>query len=572
MMLFLVVVLAQMPAPNAPNVDMSGVAIFEGGAFTRGTESGLAVGRYGDGWYVNELGADPVDVASFGLDKHETNVSSYADFLTHACGTWCYDPRMPIVRSDGRFVPLDGYESYPINWVDHRSADWFCRWSGKRLPTEVEWEYAAADGPQQRPWPWMVEMGPRCHLADYSYDGGRCTRRLQPNADDNDALTRQGISRLGGGVAEWVADWYAPYAPDGEALDSVHRVIRGGSFLTNRLQMRPQSRRGRPPATRAVDIGFRCAWSADLTDPPGVMRGTLDVQASSEATRTVLPAPRADEIETIATDLDRPGAVVRTELGAWVATAEGLVVLASDEATRIVDDALFEQLWTDGDGVVGLLTDAESLVRIDESGVTERVPVPGIEQVIKVDELWIWTDGRTVYRGSFDAPFVPWFDVEGTITTMTAYDRALIFAVNGGDGSGLYSRALGADNETETLLEAEAIPNPLKLKSLTTDGSSLALLIALEDWPYSSLVCNFDVDARRLGCRRHTPPKSTALTFHGQNLIWRTQFGVATLLGSEVDFILSGFTPGGMFVDGAALWVTDRAKGRLVKMELNAPQ
>ena len=38
MMLFLVVVLAQMPAPNAPNVDMSGVAIFEGGAFTRGTE------------------------------------------------------------------------------------------------------------------------------------------------------------------------------------------------------------------------------------------------------------------------------------------------------------------------------------------------------------------------------------------------------------------------------------------------------------------------------------------------------------------------------------------------------
>ena len=80
MMLFLVVTLAQMPAPNAPNVDMSGVAIFEGGAFTRGTESGLAVGRYGDGWYVNELGADPVDVASFGLDKHETNVSSYAAF------------------------------------------------------------------------------------------------------------------------------------------------------------------------------------------------------------------------------------------------------------------------------------------------------------------------------------------------------------------------------------------------------------------------------------------------------------------------------------------------------------
>ena len=72
----------------------------------------------------------------------------------------------------------------------------------------------------------------------------------------------------------------------------------------------------------------------------------------------------ADEIETIATDLDRPGAVVRAEFGAWVATAEGLVVLASDEATRIVDDALFEQLWTDGDGVVGLLTDAESLVRI----------------------------------------------------------------------------------------------------------------------------------------------------------------------------------------------------------------
>ena len=519
------------------------------------------MGRYGDGWYVNELGAGPVDVASFGLDKYETNVSSYAAFLTHACGDACYDNRMPIVRSDGQFAPLDGYESYPINWVDHRSADWFCRWAGKRLPTEVEWEYAAADGPQQRPWPWMVETGPRCHLADYSYDGGRCTQRLHANEDHADSQTRQGIRRLGGGVAEWVADWYAPYTSDGETLENVYRVVRGGSFLTNRLQMRPQSRRGRPPETRSVDIGFRCAWSADLADPPGVMRGTLDLQASSEATRRFCLAPRTDDVEIIAMDLDRPGAIVRTEFGAWIATAEGLVLSDSNEATRIITDISFEQLWPDENGVVGLSKTAESLVRIDESGVAQNLPIPGVEQVLKTNGFWIWTDGQTVYRGAFDAPFVRWFEVDGVITSMTVYDQALIFAVNGDDGSGLYSRAFDSDNETETLLEADTIPNPLKLKSLTADDLSLALLIALEDWPYSNLVCNFDVDARRLGCRRHTPPKSSALTFHEQNLIWRTQFGVATLVGSEVDFILSGFTPGGMFIDGFALWVTDRAKG-----------
>ena len=79
------------------------MAIFEGSAFTRGTESGLAVGRYGDdGMSMNCVG--PVDVALFGLDKYETNVSSYAAFLTHACGDACYDNRMPIVRADGQFA------------------------------------------------------------------------------------------------------------------------------------------------------------------------------------------------------------------------------------------------------------------------------------------------------------------------------------------------------------------------------------------------------------------------------------------------------------------------------------
>ena len=99
------------------------------------------------------------------------------------------------------------------------------------------------------------------------------------------------------------------------------------------------------------------------------MRGTLDLQASSEATREVLPAPRTDDVEIIAIDLDRPGAIVRTEFGAWIATAEGLVLSASNEATRIITDISFEQLWPDENGVVGLSKTAESLVRIDESGV-----------------------------------------------------------------------------------------------------------------------------------------------------------------------------------------------------------
>ena len=128
----LVVALLQVAPPNAPLLEVEDMASYEAGRFTMGTPSDLTVGRYGDGWYINQTPAHVVNLSPFSLDREEVTIREYALFLTHACGSACFDARMPIERRDGEFLAYDGWSDLPQTYVDHRSASWFCRWAGKR--------------------------------------------------------------------------------------------------------------------------------------------------------------------------------------------------------------------------------------------------------------------------------------------------------------------------------------------------------------------------------------------------------------------------------------------------------
>jgi len=206
-------------------------------------------------------GTHKVSLDAFYIDKYEVTTTRYAKFLAATGRELPLRWNQVSQASDGE-RPVVG-----INWHD---ADAYCRWTGKRLPTEAEWEKAAR-GTDARKYPWGNEE-PSRSLANYDSDGKRTWQgysTVSPVGAYESAKSPYSAHDMAGNVWEWVADWYdADYyksSPDQNPKrpsTGQHRVARGGSWFAGPTSLRSAGRDGVPPSRRSPSIGVRCAQDA----------------------------------------------------------------------------------------------------------------------------------------------------------------------------------------------------------------------------------------------------------------------------------------------------------------------
>ncbi len=211
---------------------------------------------------ADEHPRNKVYLDAFYVDIYEVTVSHYAKFMKATRRNVPEFWDQVDLRRDSE-KPVVG-----ISWYDARD---YCEWSGKRLPTEAEWERTAR-GTEGRKYPWGSNP-PSPNLANF--DQNFRTEKayadyLKPVGAYKNSRTPEGAYDMTGNVWEWVNDWYEenyykhiptrnPLGPDrGET-----KVMRGGSWDYYPWILRSADRNGLNPSDRYATLGFRCAREAE---------------------------------------------------------------------------------------------------------------------------------------------------------------------------------------------------------------------------------------------------------------------------------------------------------------------
>jgi outer membrane protein assembly factor BamB len=204
----------------------------------------------------------------FWMSAHEVTVEAYERFASAIGKAMPEEPK----QGDFELNPGWGRQQAPIVNVTWFDADNYCYWIGGRLPTELEWEYAARAGVQG------PSYGPLAEIAWFADNSGeqridsetlvktdrvRYVETLTKNANrPRDVATllpnAWGLHDMLGNVWEWTASWHGDYPPPSEPELSGRRSTRGGSWSFFPSRVRLSSRLRFEPHRNSAFVGFRC--------------------------------------------------------------------------------------------------------------------------------------------------------------------------------------------------------------------------------------------------------------------------------------------------------------------------
>jgi formylglycine-generating enzyme required for sulfatase activity len=222
--------------------------------------------------YPPEFPQRSVYLDAYDIDKYEVSALQFLRFVVAT-------DRPPLI--DWRYDGGNFQESmthHPVMHVTWFEADAYCKWVGKRLPTEAEWEKAAR-GEDGRIYPWGNQPAglSRSNFGRTGLSGPVRDRperlMLYPPVISVDkyenAVSPYGVYQMAGNVSEWVADWYdAKYYSSGPdrnppgPFQGTQKSFRGGGWIDSTPSVRAAHRNGADPNMKMNWLGFRCARSA----------------------------------------------------------------------------------------------------------------------------------------------------------------------------------------------------------------------------------------------------------------------------------------------------------------------
>ena len=223
---------------------------------------------------TSAMASDMIEIDGFKIDKYEVTNAEYQQFLNwvnsngdttvrhasqpknkdHTPRYW--KPFVPKVLTYTGMAKLQHFDdntfkkpNQPVVGIDWYSAYAYAKWAGKRLPTEAEWELAAA-GPQKNIWPWGNEFAfDKVNSGGYEHKGERDGHIYLADVDSYpNGVSHYGVFNMAGNAWEFVN------STEGETI-----VIRGGGSSSYPSWVTTKSRKTYEPTYKSFNIGFRCA-------------------------------------------------------------------------------------------------------------------------------------------------------------------------------------------------------------------------------------------------------------------------------------------------------------------------
>lgn len=276
----------------------------KGGVYTMGTDKPI----------VPQDGEGPgrrVEISEFYMDMYEVSNAEFANFvketgyvteaekfgdsfvlemllsnevqseITQAVANapwWLPVKGASWMSPEGKGSNIKDRMDHPVVHISWNDAVAYCKWAGKRLPTEAEWEYAARGGLEDRLYPWGNNANPRGEhwmniwQGDFPHNNTAEDGYIGTAPVDSYPANKYGLHNMVGNVWEWTTDWWAvrhhkDFQKDPQGPPSgTDKVKKGGSYMCHPkfcYRYRCAARSQNTPDSSASNLGFRCAKSID---------------------------------------------------------------------------------------------------------------------------------------------------------------------------------------------------------------------------------------------------------------------------------------------------------------------